>query len=58
MNYICPFSRSALTEGLAHSNEWAGIAFCHVATQRTTSYDIWKRHVKTDFLYWIKHSGQ
>jgi len=53
MNYICPFSRSALTEGLAHSNEWAGIAFCHGCDTTNNQYDIWKRHVKTDFLYWI-----
>jgi benzoyl-CoA reductase/2-hydroxyglutaryl-CoA dehydratase subunit BcrC/BadD/HgdB len=52
-NYICPFSRSALTEGMAHSEEWAGIAFCHGCDTTNNQYDIWKRHVKTDFLYWI-----
>jgi len=52
-NYICPFSRSALTEGLAHSNEWAGIAFCHGCDTTNNQYDIWKYHVETPFLYWI-----
>jgi len=52
-NYICPFSRSALTEGMMHSDEWAGIAFCHGCDTTNNQYDIWKRHVKTDFLYWI-----
>jgi benzoyl-CoA reductase/2-hydroxyglutaryl-CoA dehydratase subunit BcrC/BadD/HgdB len=52
-NYLCPFSRSALTEGLAHSNEWAGIAFCHGCDTTNNQYDIWKLHVKTEFLYWI-----
>lgn len=52
-NFICPFSRSALTEGMAHSKEWAGIAFCHGCDTTNNQYDIWKRHVPTDFLYWI-----
>jgi benzoyl-CoA reductase subunit C len=52
-NYICPFSRSCLTEGMAHSDEWAGIAFCHGCDVTNNQYDIWKYHVKTDFLYWI-----
>jgi benzoyl-CoA reductase/2-hydroxyglutaryl-CoA dehydratase subunit BcrC/BadD/HgdB len=52
-NYICPFSRSCLTEGMAHSGEWAGIAFCHGCDVTNNQYDIWKYHVKTDFLYWI-----
>ncbi len=52
-NYICPFSRSCLTEGMSHSEEWAGIAFCHGCDTTNNQYDIWKYHVKTDFLYWI-----
>ena len=52
-NYICPFSRSCLTYGMAHSQEWAGIAFCHGCDTTNNQYDIWKYHVKTDFLYWI-----
>ncbi len=52
-NYICPFSRSALTEGMARSEGWAGIAFCHGCDVTNNQYDIWKYHVKTDFLYWI-----
>ncbi len=52
-NYICPFSRSCLTEGMARSGEWAGIAFCHGCDTTNNQYDIWKYHVKTDFLYWI-----
>ena len=52
-NYICPYSRSALTEGLAHSDEWAGIAFCHGCDTTNNQYDIWKYHVETPFLYWI-----
>jgi benzoyl-CoA reductase/2-hydroxyglutaryl-CoA dehydratase subunit BcrC/BadD/HgdB len=52
-NYICPFSRSCLTEGMARSKEWAGIAFCHGCDTTNNQYDIWKYHVKTDFLYWI-----
>ncbi|MBU0994562.1 MAG: 2-hydroxyacyl-CoA dehydratase family protein [Proteobacteria bacterium] len=52
-NYICPFSRSCLTEGMARSDEWAGIAFCHGCDTTNNQYDIWKHHVKTDFLYWI-----
>lgn len=52
-NYICPFSRSCLTEGMARSSDWAGIAFCHGCDTTNNQYDIWKYHVKTDFLYWI-----
>ena len=52
-NYICPFSRSCLTEGMARSHEWAGIAFCHGCDTTNNQYDIWKYHVTTDFLYWI-----
>jgi benzoyl-CoA reductase/2-hydroxyglutaryl-CoA dehydratase subunit BcrC/BadD/HgdB len=52
-NYICPFSRSCLTEGMARSGEWTGIAFCHGCDTTNNQYDIWKYHVKTDFLYWI-----
>jgi benzoyl-CoA reductase/2-hydroxyglutaryl-CoA dehydratase subunit BcrC/BadD/HgdB len=53
LNYICPFSRSALTEGLAHSGEWAGIAFAQGCDTTNNQYDIWRKHVKTDFLYWL-----
>ncbi len=52
-NYICPFSRSALTEGMLKSNEWAGIAFCHGCDTTNNQFDIWKYHVETPFLYWI-----
>lgn len=52
-NYICPFSRSCFTEGMARSGEWAGIAFCHGCDTTNNQYDIWKYHVPTDFLYWI-----
>lgn len=52
-NYICPFSRACLTEGLAHSSEWAGIAFAHGCDTTNRQYDVWKYHVKTDFLYWM-----
>jgi benzoyl-CoA reductase/2-hydroxyglutaryl-CoA dehydratase subunit BcrC/BadD/HgdB len=52
-SYVCPFSRSCLTEGMARSEEWAGIAFCHGCDVTNNQYDIWKYHVKTDFLYWI-----
>ena len=52
-NYICPFSRSALTEGMMKSGEWAGIAFCHGCDTTNRQYDIWKYHVETPFLYWI-----
>lgn len=52
-NYICPFSRSCLTEGMARSCDWAGIAFCHGCDTTNNQYDIWKARVKTDFLYWI-----
>jgi benzoyl-CoA reductase/2-hydroxyglutaryl-CoA dehydratase subunit BcrC/BadD/HgdB len=51
--FVCPFSRSALTEGLLHSDKWAGIAICHGCDVTNNQFDIWKRHVKTDFLYWI-----
>ena len=38
---------------MAKSHEWAGIAFCHGCDTTNNQYDIWKYHVKTDFLYWI-----
>jgi benzoyl-CoA reductase/2-hydroxyglutaryl-CoA dehydratase subunit BcrC/BadD/HgdB len=38
---------------MAHSKEWAGIAFCHGCDTTNNQYDIWKYHVTTDFLYWI-----
>ncbi len=52
-NYICPFSRSALTEGMMKSKEWEGIAFCHGCDTTNNQYDIWKYHVEIPFLYWI-----
>jgi benzoyl-CoA reductase/2-hydroxyglutaryl-CoA dehydratase subunit BcrC/BadD/HgdB len=52
-NYVCPFSRSCLTEGMTKSENWAGIAFCHGCDVTNNQYDIWKYHVNTDFLYWI-----
>lgn len=51
--FVCPFSRSALTEGMTHGNDWAGIAFCHGCDVTNNQYDIWKYHVETGFLYWI-----
>lgn len=52
-NYICPFSRSCLTEGMSKSGDWVGICFCHGCDTTNNQFDIWKYHVKTDFLYWI-----
>lgn len=52
-NYVCPFSRSCLTEGMKRSKEWAGIAFSHGCDTTNRQYDIWKHHVDTGFLYWL-----
>lgn len=51
--FVCPFSRSALTEGIARGRDWAGIAFCHGCDVTNRQYDIWKHHVETGFLYWV-----
>lgn len=52
-NYICPFSRSCLTEGLAHAKDWAGIVFTHGCDTTNRQFDIWRYHVDSGYLYWI-----
>jgi benzoyl-CoA reductase/2-hydroxyglutaryl-CoA dehydratase subunit BcrC/BadD/HgdB len=52
-HYICPFSRSCLTEGMDGAGAWAGIAFCHGCDTTNNQFDIWKYHVPAAFLYWI-----
>lgn len=51
--YFCPFSRSAMTEALAKSGEWAGIVFAHGCDTTNRHHDVWREHVDTPFLYWF-----
>jgi benzoyl-CoA reductase/2-hydroxyglutaryl-CoA dehydratase subunit BcrC/BadD/HgdB len=52
-NFFCPAARSFLTEALAKSKEWVGIAVAHGCDATNRHFDIWKMHVKTPFLYWF-----
>ena len=51
--FFCPAARSALTEALALSGQWAGIIIAQGCNATNRHYDIWKRHVKTSFLHWF-----
>ncbi len=52
-NFICPASRSWLTEALKKASEWEGIMFAHGCDATNRQYDIWKMHVETPFMYWF-----
>ncbi len=51
--FFCPAARSFLTEALARSGEWEGIIIAQGCNATNRHYDVWKRHVKTPFLYWF-----
>ncbi|MEX2716285.1 MAG: 2-hydroxyacyl-CoA dehydratase family protein [Candidatus Sigynarchaeum springense] len=52
-NFLCPAARSFLTDALAHSGNWEGIIVSHGCDITHRSFDIWKKHVKTPFIYWL-----
>jgi benzoyl-CoA reductase/2-hydroxyglutaryl-CoA dehydratase subunit BcrC/BadD/HgdB len=52
-NFFCPAARSFLTDALAHSKQWAGIAFGHGCDATNRHFDVWKLHVDTPFMYWF-----
>lgn len=51
--FFCPAARSFLTEALAKSGQWEGIIVAQGCNATNRHYDVWKRHVKTPFLYWF-----
>lgn len=51
--FFCPAARSFLTEALARSGEWEGIIVAQGCNATNRHYDVWKRHVKTPFIYWF-----
>ena len=51
--FFCPAARSFMTQALAHSGEWEGIIVAQGCNATNRHYDVWKRHVKTPFLYWF-----
>jgi benzoyl-CoA reductase/2-hydroxyglutaryl-CoA dehydratase subunit BcrC/BadD/HgdB len=51
--FFCPAARSFLTEALARSGEWEGIIVAQGCNATNRHYDVWRRHVKTPFLYWF-----
>ena len=53
--FFCPAARSWLTEALASSGDWEGIIFAHGCDATNRHFDVWKRHVKTPFLYWLNN---
>ncbi len=52
-NFLCPTARSFLTDALAHSGNWEGIVVSHGCDITHRGFDIWKKHVKTPFIYWL-----
>ncbi len=52
-SFLCPFSRSCMTEALSHSGDWAGIGFAHGCDATNRQFDIWRVHVETPFLHWV-----
>ncbi|MBD3187104.1 hypothetical protein GF325_09770 [Candidatus Bathyarchaeota archaeon] len=52
-SFLCPAARSMLTEALTGDQDWEGIVIAHGCDATNRFYDIWKRHVDTDFLYWF-----
>ena len=51
--FFCPAARSALTEALTLSGQWAGIVIAQGCNATNRHYDIWKRHVEIPFLHWF-----
>ncbi|MHA1110345.1 MAG: 2-hydroxyacyl-CoA dehydratase subunit D [Promethearchaeota archaeon] len=52
---FCPAARSMLTEALSSSNNWDGIVAAHGCDATHRQFDIWKRHVKTPFIYFVNN---
>ncbi|TFH28530.1 MAG: 2-hydroxyacyl-CoA dehydratase, partial [Promethearchaeota archaeon] len=50
-----PAARSMLTEALANSPKWAGIIIGHGCDATNRHFDIWRKHVPTDFIYWFNN---
>ncbi len=51
--FFCPAARSFLTEALTRSGEWDGIIVAQGCNSTNRHYDVWKRHVKSPFIYWF-----
>ncbi|MFO8048386.1 MAG: 2-hydroxyacyl-CoA dehydratase family protein [Desulfosudaceae bacterium] len=52
-SFFCPAARSALTEALASSGQWAGIVIAQGCNATNRHHDVWRRHVETPFLHWF-----
>lgn len=52
---FCPAARSMLTEALGSSNQWDGIVVAHGCDATHRQFDIWKKHVKTPFIYFVNN---
>jgi len=52
---FCPAARSILTEALRSSKNWNGITVAHGCDATHRQFDIWKRHVKTPFIYFVNN---
>lgn len=52
---LCPAAKSMLSEALepASCNQWEGIIVAHGCDATNRQFDIWRRYVKTSFIYWI-----
>ncbi|MHA1618366.1 MAG: 2-hydroxyacyl-CoA dehydratase family protein [Promethearchaeota archaeon] len=54
-NFFCPAARSMLTDALANSNQWKGILVGHGCDATNRHFDIWRKHVPTEFIYWFNN---
>ena len=52
---FCPAARSMLTEALSSSSNWDGIVAAHGCDATHRHFDIWKKHVKTPFIYFVNN---
>ncbi len=54
-NFFCPAARSMLTDALANSTQWKGILVGHGCDATNRHFDIWRKHVPTNFIYWFNN---
>ena len=52
---FCPAARSFLKEALSSSDQWEGIVMAHGCDATHRHFDIWKKHVKTPFIYFVNN---
>ncbi len=52
-NFFCPAARSMLTDALKNAAQWKGIVVAHGCDATNRHFDVWRKHVKIPFIYYI-----